>query len=229
MENPILLIGTARSGLGIIAEVLYKCGGFGGDMAGVNIFHSPGYFENVRLREGLLKPVLRQQGIDPNGQFPIKENRINGFTPVMWREFVELIMQRQGLQEYQQWFYNDFRSTILWLYWHEAFPQAKWVYVRRSIKDIVLSCMRTGYMTAYKNTAIRNEVNVTTEKDGWIKWVGYYTVFIEQILQTVPNSFVLDTKALKSKKYSNLQAMIEWAGLTWNDSVVGLLNNKIKE
>lgn len=229
MQNPILLIGTARSGLGLIAEVLHMCGGFGGCMAGVDLQDEKGFYENVQIRERLIIPLLKAQTIDPKGQYPLKELEPTDIAIENLKAFNSNLLAKQGRKDERAWFYSDFRNVLAWRLWHEAYPQAKWILIERSFGDIVESCLKTGHMQAFKNPAIQNMIGVTNERDGWIWWVNEYYKIIGRIRQTVPYVFVLSTKALKEQDYTGVRQLIEWTGLEWDDAVEQLLIRKIKK
>jgi hypothetical protein len=55
--------------------------------------------------------------------------------------------------------YKDAKLTLVWPVWHDAFPEATWVLVRRDKERIVDSCLRTAFMWSY------------SERLGWRQWV----------------------------------------------------------
>lgn len=229
MKAPILLVGTARSGLGLIAEVLHMSGAFGGILAGVQIKQGYGMYENIQIRKTINEKGLTYLGIDRKGQFPLKV--VNGFNPVKLKDVfdnAETIIKSQGLPNDKEWFYSDFRTTLLWQQWHLSYPQAKWVYVSRPDKDIIASCLKTGWMKAFMQPSIRHEISVQTEQQGWKWWIDLYKQHISQLRETCPNVFEVDAVQLQKGDYSKVEKLIAWVGLDWHPIVEDLLTFKVK-
>jgi len=172
MKDPILITGCARSGTSMTAGIINICGAFGGDMFGPNKNNQKGMFENKEIRQNLVKAYLRKIGADPLGQNPLPNKRqvfeVNDREAMEWRSRIQSIIQHQGYID-GDWFYKGAKSCLYWYLWHLAFPNAKWVIVRRNAQDIANSCMRTSFMRAYKN------------KEGWIKWVDIHKRRFEEM------------------------------------------------
>lgn len=141
MQSPILISGAARSGTSMVAGVTEICGAWGGKMFGPQKANAKGMYEHVALRN-LTKAYLREIEADPFCQFPLPE--ITGLMiPRDWRKNVERIMQNEGYQN-GPWFYKCPKMAHIWPVWNFAFPEAKWVIVRRKTGDIVNSCCILG-------------------------------------------------------------------------------------
>lgn len=160
MQDPILITGAARSGTSLTAGIISRCGAFGGETSGPNRYNPKGMFENTAIREKLVKPYLLSLGVDPKGQYPLPDVA-NLTQPLGWRKFIEDTMVEQGYKT-GPWYYKGAKMCLIYPIWVHAFPDAKWVIVRRSKADIVNSCMRTGFMRAYKDEA------------GWGRWVDHH-------------------------------------------------------
>jgi len=144
MKEPILITGCARSGTSMVAGIINKCQVFGGDMSGPNRNNAKGMFENAYIRNNILKPYLRQMEVDPLGQYPLPDID-NLLIPSSLKKDVEQVMINQGYTN-GPWMYKGAKMCLTWPAWHHAFPNAKWIIVRRRIGDIVNSCIRTGFM-----------------------------------------------------------------------------------
>jgi hypothetical protein len=95
MREPILITGCARSGTSMVAGVINRCGAFGGKMSGPNSNNQKGMFENAVIRNSIVKPYLRQIGVDHLGQYPLP-NIENLLIPRDWKWKVEQVMIDQG-------------------------------------------------------------------------------------------------------------------------------------
>ena len=70
-DKSILITGCARSGTSMIAGIINMCGAFAGDTSGPNRYNQKGMYENAKIRNSIVKPYLREIGMDPKGQFPL--------------------------------------------------------------------------------------------------------------------------------------------------------------
>ena len=147
MKPPILITGCARSGTSLIAGIINICGAFGGIMSGPNSNNAKGMFENVNIRNGIVKKYYQSIGVDKLGQYPLPD--INNLPiPPDWKEKVENVMLNDGYKD-GLWMYKGAKMCQHWPVWNNAFPDAKWVIVRRKTPDIINSCIRTNFMRAF--------------------------------------------------------------------------------
>lgn len=142
----IFVTGCARSGTSLTAKILKA---HGCNLGPVNVL-----YENTDIRQQVLKPYLKECGADPLGQrlpmpkrehckpYPDLRDRILGRIP-----------------GHEPRAYKD--AKLCWAYWPfaEAFPEAKWVIVRRDKERIVDSCMNTSFMWSHK------------KREPWNEWV----------------------------------------------------------
>lgn len=205
-KSPILITGAARSGTSLIGGVINICGGFGGKMFPGNPNNAKGMFENIKIREGVDKGYLRSIKVDPKGQFPLP-NTSKLPIPSDWRDQVESIMLEEGYKE-GEWFYKGARSCLFWPVWHYAYPNAKWVVVRRRTADIASSCLSTGFMNYY------------SEYDGWVKWVNHHEEKFVEMIQAGLNVKQIWPERMIKGDYEQLHELIEWLGLTWREQEV---------
>lgn len=165
MQDPIIIIGCARSGTSITAGMISICGAFGGDMYGPSAEAQRGMFENRYLRMNVIKPYLKSIGVDPMGQKPLPNNRqvfeVSPYEAYQWHDLIVNMIQKEGYKD-GPWFVKCTKSAHLWYMWHLAFPHAKWVIVRRNHRDIINSCLKTRFMRAYRDQA------------GWQKWIDQH-------------------------------------------------------
>lgn len=141
----IFVTGCARSGTSLTTKILKEHGCNLG--RNVNTL-----YENTDIRERILKPYLRSLGCDPRGQtrLPPMEN-IPSITGLR-----EKVLTFLGEKEPRA--YKDAKLTLVWQAFAEAFPEAKWVIVRRDRGKIADSCIRTEFMTGRRT------------RDDWLAW-----------------------------------------------------------
>lgn len=205
MIDPIFVTGCARSGTSMTAGILHLCGAFGGEMSGPTKNNKRGMFENAKIRDTILKPYLTVIGVDPMGQDPLPD--IDNLQPMDGlRDQVEGTMKEQGYKN-GVWFYKGAKLCLIWPIWHEAFPEAKWVIVRRKDEDIIYSCMQTAFMRAFD------------KEEDWQGWVDIHKKRFEEmkkagldICEVWPTKFV-------EGNFTEIQSVVAELGLEWNDSV----------
>ena len=208
----ILVTGCARSGTSLTAGILHACGADGGDMVGKSPYNPRGFFENRRFRESIEKPLLMALGADPLGQNPLPPIGVSDdekFVEVTVNEIKSRVANAtldQGMHE--PWFYKGAKLTLTWEYWHLAFPDAKWIVTQRPTEDIVNSCMRTQFMSK------RNSPNA------WRDWVENHLERHECMSRRIPQIRFVDTPTIANGDMEYIKAMVDFAGLQFNEQKV---------
>jgi hypothetical protein len=174
MPQPILITGAARSGTSLVASIVHAAGAFGGrvPLAATRSAHH----ENTTIRDTLVKPLLRAIGMDPMGQSPLPDRREvermlseDAEWKDRWARAVRHTMVREGYSG-GAWYYKDAKTLLMWPLWDAAFPDARWIIVRREDEAIIDSCLRTPFMRAHKTRA------------GWEGWVHEHVAAMAEML-----------------------------------------------
>ena len=211
-QMPILITGVPRSGTSMVGTAINMCGAFRGKLV------NHGMFENDRILKEIVEPYFNNLGVDLSGQYPLPV--INNISiPVDWRRRVEQIITDEGYQK-GQWMYKDSRLSLIWPVWNFAFPNAKWIIVRRRTGDIVQSCLKTGFMNAFSSEANQKAVGVNTEQDGWLWWVHQYENRFVEMIEAGLNCKVIWPDRMVHGDYQQMYETLEWLGLVWNSEVV---------
>lgn len=203
MLDPILVTGCARSGTSMVAGVINICGAFGGELAGPTPYNKKGMFENLRIKNELVKPYLRSIGADPMGQDPLPDT---SSLPIFmdWRTGIESIIIEQGYSS-GLWFHKEAKACLIWPVWNFAFPKTDWIIVRRNTDDIIRSCLHTPFMRAFKNT------------DGWRRWVEHHIRCFREMEEANLNVMEVWPDPAQPLSFKN---MISWLGLKWDEEKV---------
>jgi hypothetical protein len=218
-DNIILISGAARSGTSLVAGIINNCGVFGGKMSSGNKNNPKGMFENARIRNQIVKPYLRDLGLDVLGQYPLPDiNKIP--IPNDWRKRIENVFREEGYKEGQRVFYKGAKCCLLWPIYHHAFPNAKWVIVRRRTGDISDSCVKTNFMRAFTREQFRQAIGVTNERDGWVWWVRQHEKRFVEMINEGLNCKIIWPDRMVGGDYSQLYDTLEWLGLEWNVSKI---------
>lgn len=206
MNQPIFITGVERSGSTLIAKVLDICGAFKGATSNM--------LENIELRELCEKYVA----YNVNGELMLNTKQLN--IPIIWKDKVDKVLH--GCECYKDgvWMFKSSIIAQMWPVWHYAYPNAKWIIVRRRTGDIVQSCIKTAYMDLFKDEFNRIKVNVTSEEDGWRWWVHQYENKFREMIEAGVNCKIVWPERMVIGDYQQIYEMIDWVGLEWNSKIV---------
>lgn len=220
MINPILITGCGRSGASMIAGALNMCGAFCGNVGGHNK-----HYENVQIRHQLMSPLLVRLGADPRGQYPIPN--LEGLPVITnWADRVESIMVSEGYYD-GCWLVKSPTLSLVWPVWAEAFPKAKWLIVRRRTADILHSCIKTHFMTAFRDIKTCRAVGARNEMEGWLWWIHQYEKrFVEMIKHGIEYCEIWPERMV-SGDYSQMISTAQWLGLDWRKQAFAFIDPKL--
>jgi len=225
LQSPILITGCARSGTSMVAGVVNMCGAFGGVMSGPTRNNQKGMFENARIRNEIVKPYMRRINVDPLGQYPLPDVD-DILIPTDWRRRVEEVITNQGYTE-GPWMYKGAKMCLMWPLWHYAFPNARWIIVRRRTGDIVQSCMKTAFMRAFVRKEACKAVGAKDEREGWVWWVHQHEERFREMMNEGVNCKVVWPERMVTGDYEQLYETLEWLGLQWRTEVLGFIDGKL--
>jgi hypothetical protein len=213
--NPIFITGVERSGSTLIARILDMCGVWSG------ICNS--MYENKNIID-FSKEFLQQ--------YKYELPQIKDITiPMNWGNSIDGVIIAQGGFG-KQWMVKHSTLTRLWPIWNYAYPDAKWLIVRRRTGDVIQSCLKTGYMQLFKNKQILNEFGFTTEEEGWLWWVHQYEERFVEMITAGLNCRIIWPERMVMGNYQQIYETIDWLGLHWNNKipeVIDPLLNKSRE
>lgn len=216
-SSPIIITGCARSGAGMVAGLIKLCGAFGG-----NTSNKHGLYENDCIRDTIVRPYLDQMGVDPAGQYPIIDTD-NIMIPRWWKRSVEQVMINEGYKS-GPWMYKDTKACQLWPVWHFAFPNAKWIIVRRRTGDVTQSCIKTAFMTAFKDKGNLDAIGASDEEAGWLWWVHEHEKkFVEMINEGLNCKIIWPERMIRGD-YQQLYETLDWLGLQWKTEVLTFID-----
>lgn len=191
LNSPIFVTGIERSGSSIIAKILSSCGAFTGNTTEM--------CENIQIKK-LLDSYYELLGADKRGQHPLPDTK-KLIIPTNWGQKIKDILTEEP------WMCKGSRLFQTWPVWHYAFPNAKWIIVRRRTPDIIDSCLKTGYMTAYK------------DKEGWLDWVHEQEKMFVEMIEAGVDCKQVWPERMATEDYGQIKETVEWVGLTWNDEL----------
>jgi hypothetical protein len=190
----------------MVAGIVHLCGAWGGKMSGATRHNRKGMFENSHIRQNIVKGWLRKHGYDPLCQNPLPPRVVE---PVPgWRDRVLKAIEAQGYNGGGPWMYKGAKMVCMWQIWHHAFPHSKWIFVERDYGGIAKSCLRTGFMRAYRT------------KEEWMEWAREHVVRMRRMKIEGIDVTCISAHEIVAGDFSNIRAFIERCGLTWNRKAV---------
>lgn len=211
IQSPILITGVPRSGTSMTAGCFSISGAWFGDTVGANKDNPKGFFENKKIREGVIKGYIQAQGYDRLGQDPL--------PPI--KEFVsskdyeassalkintEAIIKSEGYQE-GPWAIKDAKLALTWPIWSAAYRDARWILVRRARTGIARSCQKTGFMRA------------CSSEDEWLEWVKDYEERFKPLKESC-QVFEIWFEDLITGFFDPLEAAIKACSLNWDEEKI---------
>lgn len=223
MKPPIIITGTPRSGIWLLAGAFEAAQAFGGTLDWKG--KQPGDGENIEIRDRLERPLLEGIGCEPRGYGMLPSvNRIKGLAcnerfrlTSIWRETVDNIFTAQGCPDGAVRFIASRVACLLWPLWHAAFPEARWIIVRRDDADIINSCKATGFIESYR-TAGESCRRVRTEKELRLLIDGYQERF-GQMEHAALSLQEFWPQQLFDGKLDSLRIVLEANDLGWRPEV----------
>ncbi len=205
--QPVLVTGVPRSGTSLTMGLLQRCGLWLGKTVPGGASNPDGFFENTAIREGIVKPLLKDLGCDPLGVKTLPTLAPKYVLPDL-RERVTESIEAEGYSGARPWGYKDAKMALVWNIWAEAFPDATWVIVSRNVDDVVRSCLKTHFMSQH-----------STDPMFWRNFYEIYTQRLNQMRASV-NGRVIEVRYedLIGGNLSSIDAICKHTGLTFDFS-----------
>ena len=211
--QPILVTGFPRSGTSLTAGILARGGVWSGNTVPGNKHNEKGYFENVALREQVVKPILSGLGCDPLGI-----RRLPGLASIPSMPFLRRLVlhsiRSEGYIGDRPWMYKGAKLTLIWPVWAAAFPAAEWVVVRRPPTEVVRSCLRTPFMAQH-----------STDPEFWTSAISAYDERLAALAGTHQVHEIM-AKELLAHKFDRVRSLFDRVGIPWNEGVACRLVDK---
>lgn len=217
--DPIIVTGVPRSGISLVAAALEVCGAWNGAKRTGSVDGRGG--ENERLRERVIKPVLRGLGADASGyrNFPKTgaiDRAIAEAVMDSIRDRVDRIIQEQGYVGDVPWLYADSRAVLLWRILVGAFPASQWIVARRADEEIIRSCDRTKWM---KRTG--------DGRAAWDRMILAYRAQIKALREAHGVVHCVNPGRMIHGDHEEMRGVAEKVGVSWNDTAIGDLFSPI--
>jgi len=206
-HNPIFITGVERSGSTIIARIL--------DLCNVSSGNCNNMFENVIINE-FNTDYLKNFSLT----FP-KTADID--IPIRWKGAVDGVLLVENCLD-KPYMVKSAMLARLWPIWNYAYPDAKWLIVRRRTGDVIQSCLKTGYMKTFKSSENLLSLGFTKEEEGWLWWIHQYENKFVEMIKAGLNCRVIWPERMVTGNYEQMYETIEWLGLKWNEQIPNIID-----
>ena len=206
-RRPVLVAGLPRSATSMTMRVLHDHGLWLGDTVQGNPENPQGYFENRAIRDGIVKPLLSNLGVDPFGVRSFPAWDVLPPCPPLSRQ-IGRALRREGYDESTPWGYKDPKLTLLWPIFDRSYPQAIWVIVTRDREKVIDSLCRTSFMARH-----------STSPEFWKPFCNAYEHRLNQLRASDARVFDVDSDALAQGDFSQIIPVLEAAGLTFDPEI----------
>ena len=214
--DPILITGAARSGTSLVAGIVDRSRADGGETCGPTNANPRGQYENNAIRNKITKPYLTSISADPMGQSPlpaiarVRHDALDMKSCKDFKRRVLGIMHNQDVNTKRPWYIKEAKSCLIWPLWDAAFPDAKWIIVRRDRDQIARSCVRTSFMRKF------------TEAEQWVEWVKFHERRFDEMREYYCNVREVWSERIIEGDVTEIAAAVDWASseLIWDQEAV---------
>jgi hypothetical protein len=205
LHRPIFITGVERSGASFISKIL--------NLSGAYIGKRNKMFESIELNK-VISIILN------NTKKPLilpETAKLQTFS-----NFEQTILSkvRKCEKTHLKWLCKNTNLSLLWPLFHEAFPEAQWIIVRRKTPYLINSCIKTGYMRLMKEEKTLHDLGLSKEEDGW-KWlIHQYEHRWEDMMKAGLDVKEIWPDRFEKGDFSKIKEIVEWAGLEWKEEKV---------
>lgn len=208
-NSPIFILGLPRSGTSMIAGSIGICGAWtGSTVPGDSASNPKGFFEHIIIREHVIKKLLSHIGCDPLGVRKLPPVDLQGEPPGL-ADYIRSIIESDGYKHDRPWLYKDAKLTLLWPFFMRAFPDARWLVVKRDEEGFINSCLRTHFMKQHSEN-----------RHFWEIFAKEYRVRIEALRDAGANILEISSPDVIAGDFLALENVISQLGLTYKEKVL---------
>lgn len=191
------------------AGILAELGIFTGSTVPGGMSNPKGFFENIEIREGVIKGILKAGNFCPLGVMSLPpenfDKKVLFGDGIQLKDILQKIISMQGYSNNLPWLYKDPKLTLVWRLFDAQFPNAFWIVARRNRQNFVRSCLRTHFMVKHSN-----------EEEFWHNFADLYEIRLDQLIQTVGRVIQINTDDLVQGNYKPFQDVCDTVGIVFS-------------
>ncbi|WP_185962332.1 sulfotransferase [Palleronia caenipelagi] len=200
-RRPILVAGLPRSRTSMTMRILAAHGVWVGETMQATSANPHGFFENLVLKNSVLKKLLKELGADPNGVEPLPDSSNMPVLPGLDQRLLQALTD-QGYDGARPWAFKDPKLTLLWPIFASAFPDAHWIIPQRDRQAVIDSLSKVHFMRRH-----------SSDPEYWAMFCAAYQQRLDALARSGARVSVIDTDALVKGDHAALSEVIRAAGV----------------
>ena len=204
----ILVTGPPRSGTSMVAGILAICGAFPGFTIGPVPHNAKGTFQNQVIMELIINMLIAFRLYNEWGMHVIPER--SPFIADL-RERVDQTLLAQGANGLQMMVKAP-QISLMWETWHQAYPEAKWIWCDRDKEAVARSCIRAAKYESLTDPPYNFQE--------WKAWVEAHDTKLFEIAEEIEDFTIIDSRKVADGDYDHLKSFVDYAGLVWKEEEI---------
>ena len=202
LDLPVFITGLPRSGTSMTAGILAELGIFTGPTIPGGDANPKGFFENIIIREKIIKGILRAGKFCSLGVKSLPpqnfDKKVNFGNSKSLRDILIEIITIQGFNNDKPWLIKDAKLTLMWRIFNRQFPNAIWIVVKRDRKNFIRSCLKTDFMLQHSN-----------QEKFWNNYADNYEIRLDELIKNVGNLIKINTDELITGDYKQIEILCD--------------------
>lgn len=211
-NTPILIASMPRSGSSLLSHILHNEGVQVGNCKQGDEFNKYGYYENIRMRNIIIKYLKKQDTGNLDKKFQpinIRED-LKDFNRKMYRA-----LRQDGISNDKPWLFKEPKIALCWNLFKEYYPDAKWVLLYRNKEQVLASYDKAKFMDAYST------------KEDWYNYMSAFDANMETIKQECKNVHEFHIESIFENNIDEINKLFEFIGVQNTNKYLQCVDKKI--
>lgn len=211
-NTPILIVSMPRSGSSLLSHILHNEGVQVGNCKQGDEFNKYGYYENIRMRNVLIK-YLKKQDVNNLGK---------KFQPINLREDLKDFdrkiyrsLRQDGITKDKPWLFKEPKIALCWNLFKTYYPDAKWILLYRNKEQVLSSYDKATFMDAYST------------REEWEKYMSVWDINMETIKKECNNVYEFQIESIFENKVDDINKLFQFIGIENTNKYIECVDKKI--
>ena len=214
MIEPIFIASAPRSGSSLLSYILHNEGIQVGETKPADKYNPNGYFENLKIRELVIKHLKKQDVRNQGKKFQPVNLTFSSIDIALFRHNVVSALLKDSIDLDKPWLFKDPKIVLTWLLFAKSFPNAKWILLYRNEDAIIDSYKRTEFMNAYEST------------EDWQKYLTCFVANMESIKSFCTNTHTFAIESLIDNDTDKINNLYSFLGLRNTGKYVSCIDKR---
>lgn len=212
--KPIIIFSMPRSGSSLTTMMLSKAGVFTGETKPADKFNPNGYYENISINSSVVGYLRSTDRLGLGFRYHPTYLEPAG---LWFKETVLQSLHKQGFEDdgINKWAYKDPKNVWVWRTWHEHFPDADFLIVRRDREEVMQSIERSPWMNRYDNPY------------DWERMLLIYEYIFDTISQVHKNTHTFNISDVMKGELKKISLAFHDTGVDFSADVYNCIDRKL--